>query len=157
MTTPHLTVGHIIRGVRLKIVDKKLPGGVRSSYSDQDLVNFLYNGFCRMERRNRWAFFGCFDKVGAFKNALLAASAKENLNITAIGSDSGEGAVEDKNEMGEGLGTFRLENRIIPISAEFGGSLMSSVALESQALPEQGARPAATIPPAQEEAGEVQG
>ena len=145
MTTPHLTVGHIIRGVRLKIVDKKLPGS-RNSYSDQDLVNFLYNGFCRMERRNRWAFFGRFDKVGAFKDALLAASANADLDITAADSDTDADGNPSK-----------LQDRVIPISAEFGGSLMSSVALESQALPEQGARPAATIPPAQEEAGEVQG
>ena len=149
MTTSHLTVGHIIRGVRLKIVDKKLPGGIRSSYSDQDLVNFLYNGFCRMERRQRFAFFGYFDKVEEFKNALLVASTKAELDITADDSDAGDGAVAPTN---------RLQDRLIPIASEFGGSLMSSVALESQALPEQGARPEAQIAPAQEEAaGEIQG
>ena len=145
MTTSHLTVGHIIRGVRLKIVDKKLPGS-RNSYSDQDLVNFLYNGFCRMERRQRFAFFGYFDKVEEFKNALLAASANAELDITADDSDTDADGNRSK-----------LQDRVIPIASEFGGSLMSSVALESQALPEQGARPAAAIPPAQEESGEVLG
>lgn len=153
MTSPLPTIGYILKGVRLKMVDKKLLGGIRPSYSDKDLVLFLLNGVLRMERKQRNAFYGMMGKLPAFKRALAVAGvAADNLNITEAGSDPLIPGDTDN------AGTI-LGDRVVPIMFEFVGALMSSVVLEAQALPEQGARPAINIPPAQEESasGVVEG
>ena len=153
MTSPLPTIGYILNGVRLKMVDKKLPSRIRSSYSDKDLVIFLLNGVMRMERKQRNAFYGMMGKLPAFKRALAVAGVSAgDLDITMAGSDPLIPGDTDN------AGTI-LGDRIVPILFDFVGALMSSVALEAQSLPEQGVRPAVQIPPTQEESpsGVVEG